>query len=726
MITQKRRDIPYLLGLIFFIAAVVYFFASNWPGFDRPVKIGLCMSILLLCASGAFFYRRSHTFAYLSNWWLFLSVIAFAVATALLGQMYNSHADSYILFLVTLIPSVLLAVFTRYRPLYWLSFFLFELTFWLKLYPTSTFLTYTDGEQLLIYFGAIVLHGAIYVFWRKVQEQKLSFVSLIVMQSCAVYLLNKHMLYDTFASEMDYRAVFILLHILYIAFIVIFWRAFMNAPKSHPFDLAVHLLFFGLYVVPNVFYMTFQLIGEFIFYTGFPMLLLLFAFSIIGLRKIKLSSAGHDRKWARYMVTFFTGVLAFIGTLIAVFSLSSFVGMIFGFSGNFSLSFLVLAVLCVSVGLAVKKEAWLVVRMTLQITGIVFLFSYIISEWPHVWPAFFITTPLVLLTVLLFKKKEAILYYTAANASLLYGILHLLSENHVSLSISTWVLFSAAAGNAVVFLLLKNLPIGLSAFWLSLVFALYSLTEKGWDSLLLHAAFLVCIFWHLFKPILETRLYRWPVWAAFIGFFIWKYYEYAWLLLHKSLTFLLISVLFFTIWFVWGRKHTTPVSVKKWSAGLFAAILVLQSAFVLVTAWQKEQLIQNGEIAALELAPVDPRSFIQGDYVQLGYDVQADYNDQFLNSSTAPPEGKIDVILKPSSTSIEYNGQKIPVYKAEEFVEAGIKKELFLKGKGQYGTLTLGIEHFFIPENTGTEWEEKTHAIVRIAQNGDAILETLR
>ncbi|OES45168.1 GDYXXLXY domain-containing protein [Domibacillus iocasae] len=725
MIKQKRGDIPFLLGLIFFIAAIVYFFASNWPGFDRPVKIGLSLSTLFLCAAAALLFRRSHTFAYLSNWWLFLSVIAFTVSTALVGQMYNSHADSYILFLITLIPSVLLAFFTRYRPLYWLSFLLFELTFWLKLYPTGTFFTYTDGEQLLIYLGAIAMHGVIYFFWRNVHEQKLSFISLIIMQSCALYLLNMHMLYDTFAGEIDYRAIFILLHFMYIAFIVIFWRAFMSAQKSHPFELAVHLLFFGLYIVPNVFYMTFQLMGEFIFYTGFPMLLLLFAFSIVGLRKIKQSSAGHNRKWTRYMVTFFTGVLAFIGTLIAVFSLSSFVGMIFEFSGNFSLSFLVLAVLCVSAGLAVKKESWLVVRITLQITGLVFSFLYIVLKWEQVWTPFFITIPFVVLTALLFKKKEATLYYIAANASLLYGILHLLVENDVSPSISTWVLFSAAAGNAVVFLLLKNLSIGLAAFWLSLVFMLYSLTEKGLDSLLLHAAFLVYIFWHLFKPVLEKRLYCWPVWAAFVGFFIWKYYEYAWLLLHKSLAFLLISVLFFTIWFVWGRKNTAFVSVKKWSAGLFAAVIVLQSAFVLGTAWQKEQLIQNGEIAALELAPVDPRSLIQGDYVQLGYEVQNKYNELY-NNSPAPPEGKIEVVLTPSAYSIEYSGRQIPVYEAKEFVQSGTGKGIVMKGNGRYGTLTLGIEHFFIPENTGTEWEEKTHAIIRIAQNGDAILETLR
>ncbi|WP_046174719.1 GDYXXLXY domain-containing protein [Domibacillus indicus] len=726
MITKKRGDIPYLLGLIFFITAAVYFFASNWPGFERPVKIVLSLFILLFCAAAAFFYRRSHTFAYLSNWWLFLSVIAFAVATALVGQMYNSHADSYVLFLITLIPAVILAVFTRYRPLYWLSFLLFELAFWLKLYPTGTFLTYSDGEQLLIYAGAIVLHGFFYFFWRNLQEQKLSFAALAIIQFCAVYLLDSHLLYEVLAGNVDFWPVFLIFHLVYIAFMIVFWTAFMKTQKSHPFEIGIHLFFFGLYAVPNVFYIAFQIVGDFIFYAGFPMLLLLFAFSILGLRKIAALADGRDRKWKRYMIAFFTGALAFIGTLIAIFTLSSFTGILFGFSGNFSLSFLVLAVLCIGGGLAVKKETWLVVRMTLQITGLIYSFSYVVSKWEQTWPAFFIAVPFILLTGFLFQKKESILYYAAANAALLYGILHLLAENDVSLSVSTWVLFTASIGNAAVFLSLQRQPVGLAAFWLSLIFMLYSLTEKGLDSLLLHIVFLVYICWHLFKPVLQTRLYRWPVWAAFISFFIWKYYEYAWLLLHKSLTFLLLSGLFFSIWFIWGQKHTAPVPVKKWSAGLFAAVILAQSVFVLAAAWQKEQLLQKGDIAALELAPVDPRSLIQGDYVQLGYEIQNEYNDRFFNSKSAPPEGKIEVVLTPSGNSVSYRGTQIPVYEAKEFVSSGRGEGVAIKGRGRYGTLTLGIEHFFIPENTGTQWEEKTHAIIRIAENGDAILETLR
>ena len=46
-------------------------------------------------------------------------------------------------------------------------------------------------------------------------------------------------------------------------------------------------------------------------------------------------------------------------------------------------------------------------------------------------------------------------------------------------------------------------------------------------------------------------------------------------------------------------------------------------ALVLIVAnwaiWQKERVLATGDVMLLELAPVDPRSLIQGDYMRLDY-----------------------------------------------------------------------------------------------------------
>ena len=54
-------------------------------------------------------------------------------------------------------------------------------------------------------------------------------------------------------------------------------------------------------------------------------------------------------------------------------------------------------------------------------------------------------------------------------------------------------------------------------------------------------------------------------------------------------------------------------------ARLLFAGLVLALGVPTWAIWQKEQLLAHGDVVLLELAPVDPRSLIQGDYMRLDY-----------------------------------------------------------------------------------------------------------
>lgn len=49
-------------------------------------------------------------------------------------------------------------------------------------------------------------------------------------------------------------------------------------------------------------------------------------------------------------------------------------------------------------------------------------------------------------------------------------------------------------------------------------------------------------------------------------------------------------------------------------------------AFFNFGIYQKEKIKLNGETVFLKLAPVDPRSLIQGDYMQLGYAIAQDHS----------------------------------------------------------------------------------------------------
>ena len=60
---------------------------------------------------------------------------------------------------------------------------------------------------------------------------------------------------------------------------------------------------------------------------------------------------------------------------------------------------------------------------------------------------------------------------------------------------------------------------------------------------------------------------------------------------------------------------------------VLAANLILVLAFFAFSVVQKETLISKGTEVLLRLAPVDPRSLMQGDYMALNYQIlrQIDY-----------------------------------------------------------------------------------------------------
>ena len=55
--------------------------------------------------------------------------------------------------------------------------------------------------------------------------------------------------------------------------------------------------------------------------------------------------------------------------------------------------------------------------------------------------------------------------------------------------------------------------------------------------------------------------------------------------------------------------------MKKYSSILIIANLVLLLVYFNWSVYQKEQTLKEGQLVLLQLAPVDPRSLMQGDYM---------------------------------------------------------------------------------------------------------------
>ncbi|HZG71648.1 MAG TPA: GDYXXLXY domain-containing protein, partial [Chondromyces sp.] len=383
------------------------------------------------------------------------------------------------------------------------------------------------------------------------------------------------------------------------------------------------------------------------------------------------------------------------------------------------------------VGISLKGEHLAVVRLTLIITGIVFIFFFAFMQ-QSLWTVWFINFLFAVIAVLLFKKKSALPFYLASNAGAAYGLFITAGELNFPEESIKLLLLLLGAVNILVFRLFKETPMGLLAYLLSISF-LFSLTmdvstSPLWLNILYHLLLMSYLFIHLTRPQSCSRIYRWATWAAVVYFLIWKYYEYVWSLMHKSLAFFIVSAIFFLIFYLWGRNISGRTDQPSWRWKPVLAVLALQLVIIGMTVYQKETILKEGELVALKLEPLDPRSLLQGDYVQLNYTIHNQYSDMYADRDGE--NGKIQVLLKRTNQSVNYQGKEISIFEAGEFRngtgKVGVNEDtVSIQGISKYHTLTLGIEHFFIPENTGREWEEMDYALVRVAKNGDAILETL-
>lgn len=147
--------------------------------------------------------------------------------------------------------------------------------------------------------------------------------------------------------------------------------------------------------------------------------------------------------------------------------------------------------------------------------------------------------------------------------------------------------------------------------------------------------------------------------------------------------------------------------------GLLAG-LVLVLAVVNGLVLQKELLLREGTRLFLELAPVDPRSLIQGDYMRLDYALTRD--------------------LQPPAPDWPRDGRL--VVRADERGVAGFVRrdqgeplqgdERFLRYRIRGARMQLGAESFFFPEGQAENYSRARFAEFRVNPAGDLVLVGLR
>ncbi|MCK6508619.1 GDYXXLXY domain-containing protein [Myxococcota bacterium] len=127
--------------------------------------------------------------------------------------------------------------------------------------------------------------------------------------------------------------------------------------------------------------------------------------------------------------------------------------------------------------------------------------------------------------------------------------------------------------------------------------------------------------------------------------------------------------------------------------------------------FQKEQLLREGKSVYLRLAPVDPRSLMQGDYMILRYQISEQAERQHKR---LPPSGRL--VLSVDAQGV---GSFRRLDSGSETLAAN---EIFFQYKFRKNRVQLGAESFFFQEGRATWYDRARYAELKVTSAGNAVL----
>jgi uncharacterized membrane-anchored protein len=162
-----------------------------------------------------------------------------------------------------------------------------------------------------------------------------------------------------------------------------------------------------------------------------------------------------------------------------------------------------------------------------------------------------------------------------------------------------------------------------------------------------------------------------------------------------------------------NQKHLReykPLKIRLLILWAVAALVLVVTNVLIV---QKERLLTAPQGILLELAPVDPRSLIQGDYLALAYAITREVPEQGL-----PADGQLVVAVGADNIA-----RYLRVYAPATPLASG---ELLLRYRVRAGRMRIGSEAFFFQEGTAEAYATARYAELRVDSAGESLIVGLR
>ncbi|MCO5343877.1 GDYXXLXY domain-containing protein [Aeromonas veronii] len=155
--------------------------------------------------------------------------------------------------------------------------------------------------------------------------------------------------------------------------------------------------------------------------------------------------------------------------------------------------------------------------------------------------------------------------------------------------------------------------------------------------------------------------------------------------------------------------------VTRQLALLLSGLAIL--AGINATVWRYEHAMSRGEVVLLRLAPVDPRSLMQGDYMRLNYEIARELTSR--DARATQNKGSDTLVIR-------LDAHQVATLVADGKPDRLASDERLLQVHQSERQWQIGPDAYFFEEGTGEQYEAARYGEFRLQADGKTLLVGLR
>ncbi|HEA3201481.1 TPA: GDYXXLXY domain-containing protein [Aeromonas veronii] len=155
--------------------------------------------------------------------------------------------------------------------------------------------------------------------------------------------------------------------------------------------------------------------------------------------------------------------------------------------------------------------------------------------------------------------------------------------------------------------------------------------------------------------------------------------------------------------------------VTRQLALLLSGLAIL--AGINATVWRYEHAMSSGEVVLLRLAPVDPRSLMQGDYMRLNYEIARELTSR--DARATQNKGSDTLVIR-------LDAHQVATLVADGKPDRLASDERLLQVHQSERQWQIGPDAYFFEEGTGEQYEAARYGEFRLQADGKTLLVGLR